>query len=836
MGVKGDRETRRARTPQGDANLTSTLRLARMYLDTGCPGISHELLSPLGLTVPSPDALSVEARLELLTLQLRGCQALGHADHVANLSAALAGLVAKAPPVCAELWAEGILALAGVISRRGDYAQASALVNEFMKTEEARDLPAAMFVSLSVFRFHSLFREGKIDEAEQVASLAIEKADLGSAPLPAGIARNLLALVLKARGRLLDALNLHAQAAAHFTLAGDHMWLSRVHLNRAALLNRIGHLPEAHAAYEEAYRRAREISHAKNIMCSRLGLGMVSIRQGHLATARRHLLQGWLEARRLKSPREQALALEFLAEALILMDRPVPARRALALCRRIATRIAPEGDLVAECGIREALLALTQGDAAAAEKAATAAHACAAKAGFAWEESQALRLRGVARYRLGRCAEARSDLQAAHDKLQAMGEELESRLVCRWLAFLEDENGGEPPIHPAPMNNTRPARVVRTVESRSSRHLVGQAVPRRSAGNGNGTRAHSPAEPEDAERVLAQLRQNDLVGCSPGLLTVFREAMQISRLRLPVLICGETGTGKDLLARAIHRLSPWAEGPMVAINCASCPRELLDAELFGHTRGAFTGAGRERVGLARSADQGTLFLDEVGELLAGVQAKLLRFLDSGEVQSLGRDACHRVETRVVSATNADLDAMVRDGRFRSDLLYRLSGARLVMPPLRDRREDIRLLVTHFVAAVQKAGVPGFCGFGEGALRSMEKYHWPGNVRQLRSEVFHVAAVWPDGREVPRWLPPSRDEVGVAGSPVPGSTTLACGLVPLSLVEQQAVLRNAARFRRLMEESDGQISAVASRLGVSRQHGYRLWKRFRIDDEEPLGLR
>jgi DNA-binding NtrC family response regulator/tetratricopeptide (TPR) repeat protein len=832
MGVKGDRETPGARMSQGDASLRSILRRARIYLDAGSPGSSHELLSPLGLTGPWPDALSVEVRFEVLTLQLRGCQALGHADHVANVFAALEDLVRKAPSVRADLWAEGVLTLASVITLRGDYAQATALVNEHLDSQKAGDLPAATFVSFSVFRFDGLIRAGKVDEAEEIASLAVEKADLGNAPLPAGIARNLIANALRVRGRLLDALNVYAHAAARFTVAGDYVWLSRVHLNRAALLNTIGHVPEAHAAYEEAYRRSHEISHATNVMRSRLGLGMVSIRQGNLDTARSHLLKGWLEARRLKAPREQALALEFLGEALILMGRPVVARRALALCRRIAMRIAPEGDLIAEWGIREALLALMQGDAAVAETAATAAHACAAKAGFAWEECQALRLRGAARYRLGRRDEARSDLQAAHDKLQAMGEELEIQLVRRWLALLDGETGDEePPIHPAQIGAAQPTRLVRTVESPSRRDPVGRAVSKRGAGDGRGMRLRSPAEPEDIERVLARLRENGLVGCSPGLLAVFQEALQFSRLRLAVLIRGETGTGKDLLAHAIHHLSPWAGGPWVPFNCSNCPRELLDAELFGHTRGAFSGASGERAGLVRSAEQGTLFLDEVGEIPADVQTKLLRFLDSGEVRSLGRDGCHRVETRVVSATNADLDAMVRDGRFRQDLLYRLASVRLVMPPLRDRREDIRLLVAHFVDAIRKDGAPRFAGFGDGALRSMEKYDWPGNVRQLRSEVFRVAALAPDGREVPNWFPPSPDEIGAPGSPVSGSTALALDPEPLTAGEQHAILKSPARFRTLMEESGGQMSVVASRLGVTRQHAHRLWKRFRTGEEE-----
>ena len=395
MGGKGDREISKAKAPLDDPSLRSILRRARIYLDAGSPGSSHELLLPIGLGGSTLYGLPVDQHFEVLTLQLRSCQALGHSEHLAELVPRLR----ESPPgrrlrpgrICrrrvSSCWRDGI---APAVSTRWH----AGIVNEFL---EGLNDPRAVSLgvcALSTYRFDGLIREGRVDEAEDVASICIEKADRENSPLPAGIARHLLAQALKARGRTADALRLYAQAGARFAVAGDCVWSARVHLNRAALLNRIGHLPEAHAAYEEAYRHYRELSHAPSIMRSRLGLGMVSIRQGNLDAARRHLLQGWLEARRLRLPREQALALEFLGEALTLMGRPATARRALALCRRIATRIAPEGDLVAECGIREALLALTQAMPPGAELWPPRRSPARPRPALRWEESQALRLRG----------------------------------------------------------------------------------------------------------------------------------------------------------------------------------------------------------------------------------------------------------------------------------------------------------------------------------------------------------------------------------------------------------------------------------------------------------
>jgi transcriptional regulator with PAS, ATPase and Fis domain len=215
-----------------------------------------------------------------------------------------------------------------------------------------------------------------------------------------------------------------------------------------------------------------------------------------------------------------------------------------------------------------------------------------------------------------------------------------------------------------------------------------------------------------------------------------------------VLITGESGVGKDLVAQAVHAESPRRHGPFVAVNCAGLTETLLESELFGHVKGSFTGAYRDKIGKLQQAHGGTLFLDEVGEMSLRMQALLLRFLEQGEVQQVGSDArVRRVDVRVVAATNRNLAERVAAGEFREDLLYRLRVIHIHVPPLRDRRSDIRALALHFAA---RRGSPAV--FASAALDLLERYRWPGNVRELQNIVEH--AIWQsDGAEVgPEALP------------------------------------------------------------------------------------
>jgi two-component system nitrogen regulation response regulator GlnG len=225
-----------------------------------------------------------------------------------------------------------------------------------------------------------------------------------------------------------------------------------------------------------------------------------------------------------------------------------------------------------------------------------------------------------------------------------------------------------------------------------------------------------------------------LVGSSQALLEIYKTVGKVAPRNVPVLITGESGTGKELVAHAIHAASPRAEGPFIAVNAAAIPRELLESELFGHERGAFTGATSSRTGRFREASGGTLFLDEIGDMPIDLQAKLLRVLQSGEVTPVGGRDGEFVDVRIIAATHRDLDECVRAGTFREDLLYRLRVVPMSIPPLRARMEDVRTLALHFVDRYATELTEGHVSLPERTIARLESHDWPGNVRELENAI------------------------------------------------------------------------------------------------------
>jgi two-component system nitrogen regulation response regulator GlnG len=225
-----------------------------------------------------------------------------------------------------------------------------------------------------------------------------------------------------------------------------------------------------------------------------------------------------------------------------------------------------------------------------------------------------------------------------------------------------------------------------------------------------------------------------LVGRSPELLEIFKTIGRVAAREVSVLITGESGTGKELVARAIHAASPRAQAPFAAVNTAAIPRDLLESELFGHERGAFTGAVAARAGLFRETSGGTLFLDEVGDMPVELQSKLLRVLQSAEVTPVGGRDTFPVDVRIIAATHRDLDASVREGSFREDLLYRLRVVPLKIPPLRERREDVPTLAEHFMARYAEELTGGPRWFADATIELLSEHDWPGNVRELENAI------------------------------------------------------------------------------------------------------
>ena len=309
-----------------------------------------------------------------------------------------------------------------------------------------------------------------------------------------------------------------------------------------------------------------------------------------------------------------------------------------------------------------------------------------------------------------------------------------------------------------------------------------------------------------------------IVGQSPSLQATLDVIRQAAPSSATVLLLGESGTGKELFARALHEHSPRSAGPFVPINCAAIPETILESELFGYERGAFTGAVQRKEGRIERAQGGTLLLDEVGELTPAVQVKLLRFLQEGEIERLGGTAPIKVDCRVVAATNQDLRARVREGKFREDLFYRLNVIQVVLPPLRDRVEDVALLADHFMARYAAKNGKPIRGLTRAALAALEAHPWPGNVRELEHAIEH-AVVLSRGPEIDTDDLPESVRTGGAARAAAGAgavegRTLA---VPLGTTLEEIELRV---IRETLRQTKGDKNLAAQLLGIAARTIYR----------------
>ncbi len=306
-------------------------------------------------------------------------------------------------------------------------------------------------------------------------------------------------------------------------------------------------------------------------------------------------------------------------------------------------------------------------------------------------------------------------------------------------------------------------------------------------------------------------KQARVIAESEAMRDTLRRASRFAASDAPVAVFGESGTGKEVVARVLHANSPRALQPFVAINVAALPAELLESELFGHARGAFTGAHKERRGLLEEAHGGTLFLDEIGEMPLPLQAKLLRALQDGEIRRVGAAHSFAVDVRVVSATHRDLSALVRSGGFREDLLYRLKVLTLRVPPLRERPEDILVLARHFLASEKGAAK----AFSRAAERALARYGWPGNVRELASAIKHGAALASGPQIEPEHLPEEVVRTEAAQRP---SSKAPRGLKTLAEVEREHILS-------VLEACGGSVADAARALDIGRNTLWRKLKQY-----------
>jgi DNA-binding NtrC family response regulator len=334
--------------------------------------------------------------------------------------------------------------------------------------------------------------------------------------------------------------------------------------------------------------------------------------------------------------------------------------------------------------------------------------------------------------------------------------------------------------------------------------------------------------PQPVEAVVERPIEPLLPGFVCASTAMHRVVEQIQRLQghdLTVLITGESGTGKDLVARAIHAGSPRSTAMYLPYNCTTTTRELADSQLFGHRRGSFTGAVTDQQGLIRSAAGGTLFLDEIGDLPLDIQPKLLRFLEQGEIMPVGETRPQRVDVRVLAATNADLEQRVAEGKFREDLYYRLAVIRIEIPPLRDRREEIPHLSTLFLReASERLGKPEV-QLGSATLDLFAAYWWPGNVRQLRNEVQRAVAMSPPGGTIePEHL--SADLT--APTPTGSATSASTGVLPVGNLSAAVEQIERGMIQATLGRTGGNISETARVLGLTRRGLYLKMRRLGLE--------
>lgn len=354
-----------------------------------------------------------------------------------------------------------------------------------------------------------------------------------------------------------------------------------------------------------------------------------------------------------------------------------------------------------------------------------------------------------------------------------------------------------------------------------------------------------PFEPETArEAVLRAIgRAHGSVAASadellPGMVGIsskMRQVAEVVRMFAPsqatALLLGETGTGKERIARAMHLLSPRASSRFVAVNCAAIPSELLESELFGFARGAFTGAAKDRAGLFEEAADGTLFLDEIGEMPPALQAKLTRVLEERTIRRLGESRERSFDARIIAATHRDIETMASTGAFREDLWYRLNVATIRIPPLRERPDDIELLAVKFLDEFCAKEGTKAVGFTQLAMSALLGYPWPGNVRQLRAVVERASLLCPGQRVDVGHLPPQLSEPPPVGS----GTDLAALSWNDALTEARA---GAARYylEEVLRRHGGNVAGAAAHAGVERESYYRLLRRYgaKVKDEDGRG--
>ena len=615
---------------------------------------------------------------------------------------------------------------------------------------------------------------------------------------------------------------------------------SMVHLNIGVTHYKVGDYRAAFAALAKSLELGVSGAWVHRQCFANIALGNVQRLTRDFTAARKHLHTAYSQAQALGFPREEALSLEFLGDVYRDEGKPAEARRFYDRAMMIAQRIAPKGDIVMELHRRIGECLNHENDPAGAVPPLTKALKMARAQGDRFEEGVILRVLAEVRLSLGDldgAAETIADSCSVLGEIGARHEHAVSLLRSAETGLLQLDRG--PGGDTKPCLDAQAASLDRIWDTTTLaldlllkvdvpwwtekvRNLVDR-VSRRRAALERDRQTSSIAAGEEGRGAY---RPGDVIIHTSG---VMRDLIQICDMFAgsgePVLISGETGTGKELIARRVHQRSPRQRRPLVTVNVSAIPATMFEREFFGHVKGAFSGADNDGEGFAARASGGTLFLDEIGELPLEMQPKLLRLIQEGTYQAIGDPRERHADIRLVAATNADLAGMVKAGRFRSDLFYRLKILELSLPPVRDRREDILPLLQHFlsIAAGRPADLAEF--FNQDSLNLLMDYPWPGNVREIgmiaRRATMELKA---KGRVEIELQPAGHSPACVAG-PETGGWAMP-GLSGAAGFAHR-MKTDRARILLALEECGGNRIEAARKLGLGRSTLYRKMEKLGI---------
>ncbi len=769
-------------------------RRAEIHFGRGMLALAKEDLE--SLLVPGidlPPALEAELRWRLATC----CVGLGRADEgdaAVDAALALPGLDDRA---VARL--ESVRGYAALV--RGDYARSREILDKGIAALRAvRDrgglAPALRWLA------QTCLRSGQLEPAFEAAYCALAETREGGLDADAASSHGVLCVAFIQRGQYDAAIEHGKEALAIAMRLGHQAGVIRNNLHLSIAVRLSGDLD---AAAQHALRAlaAAEESDAKNLVISARLAASRALREAGRIEAARELAEGALEiAKTSERERDHVLVLEDLGDLDLLAGRTRPALEKYRQAWRRAESIAAEGDLVAELGWRIGAALLELGDTEGSHPWIERSIAVADKAGERKEFALALRARGIWHARCGREAEARRDLDEALSAVEALRVPFEiGRAHLAYEAALHECGSDARPVREERRRHLASAR--RHFERMGAAHMLRQvdAAEVRLAENQAG-----PAPRGAVSARGARLLQGGWE--SATFRATLDECRKLGPTSLPLLLLGETGTGKSLLAEALHDLGRGAEGEFFPVNCAAMPEALQESELFGHRKGAFTGAEREHPGILREAGRGTVFLDEIDKTSLEFQAKLLHVLDCREVRPVGSTRPVTVEARLVCATNRNLDALVAAGKFLDDLHHRLLGGVIEVPPLRTRADDLRLLVGLVfdeICAVERAARPEL---DDDAWQVLATHDWPGNVRELKTLLHRAVALH---RNEPRLSGAMLIGSAPAGSTLRGKTSRVLPAADLS-----ERLANAERdeILRALEKAGGVRRRAAEILGIS----------------------